>query len=655
LIGAAAESRISRLLCVALYWVCAAVVLGACHAQPQEHTASSRAHPLAFTTDVAPILFEHCSACHRAGQSAPFPLLTYQHVRSRARQIVDVTARRYMPPWLPEAGGVPFREERRLSDDQIEVLRRWVDEGAVEGDPADLPPQPTWTDGWQLGQPDMIVALPQPYTLQPGPPDVFRNFVLPIALPQTRFVRAMEFRPGTASVIHHAVFKADRTSASRRRDGRDGIPGYDGMLPQNEAASGNRFLGWTPGRGPVVEPPDMPWPLERGSDLVVQLHLLPGGKPEVVQPTLGLFFSDTPATRAPLTIKLGSKAIDIPPGAGEYSISDSYVLPVDVDLIGLYPHAHYLAKQMLGTATLPDGSIMRLIWIKQWDFHWQQDYRLTTPLALPRGTTLSMRYTYDNSDRNVRNPHHPPQRVVYGARATEEMGDLWLQVVPRTPEAAGTLARAFFERDAMASVEGGELLVRRFPDRADHHEFLGSSYLQVGRIDEGIHHLEQALRLDPQSSAAHNALAEVLSARGRLAAAIEHLRAAVRFDPRNELLLFNLANVLNAAGRRDEAENRFRASIAANPDFAEGHNNLGVLVGSLGRTDEAVTLLRRAVAIDSEYAEAHNNLSAMLARQGAFDQAVAHARRAVEIRPNYREARENLHRLLGAAPRQNHE
>ena len=154
--------------------------------------------------------------------------------------------------------------------------------------------------------------------------------------------------------------------------------------------------GWTPGKVPVMEPSDTAWTLEPGTDLVLLLHMIAGATSETVQPTIGLFFSDTPPTRTPISVKLESQAIDIPAGDANYVVEDSYVLPVDVEAVSVYPHAHYLGKEMRGTATLPDGSQQDLLWIRQWDFRWQDRYRYQSPLFLPRGTRLSMRFTYDN-------------------------------------------------------------------------------------------------------------------------------------------------------------------------------------------------------------------------------------------------------------------
>ena len=240
------------------------------------------------------------------------------------------------------------------------------------------------------------------------------------------------------------------------------------------------FIGWAPGRGPIVSPDGMPWILPRGADLVVELHLVPTNKTAPIQPSVGLYLTDTPPTKTPLTLKMGSKLIDIPPGATDYEVLDTYQLPVPFDLMSVYPHAHYLGKDMRVTAALPDGTTKTLLHIPQWSFHWQQDYRFVTPIPLPAGTTLTMRYTYDNSEHNSENPRLPPVRVRLGPKSTDEMAELGLQVMPHSIADAATLVQSFVDRDARMNVAVAEARVREAPNVAENQVFLGSSYLDVG-------------------------------------------------------------------------------------------------------------------------------------------------------------------------------
>ena len=289
--------------------------------------------------------------------------------------------------------------------------------------------------------------------MPPTKDDVYRNLVLRTPLTTGVFVRAVEFKTGGAP-IHHAVIRVDPTSASRRRDGQDGQPGFDGMAWNIQDPDGH-FIGWAPGRGPIVAPEGMPWRLSRGADLVVELHLTPTDTPVTLQPSVALFLTSTPPAQTPLTVKMGSKLIDIPAGERSYVVTDIYELPVPVDLLSVYPHAHYLGKEMLFTARLPDGAEKSLLHIKQWNFHWQQDYRYVTPIPLPRGTTLTMRYTFDNSEGNTHNPRNPPVRVQAGPRSTDEMAEIGLQVLPKSPEDAARLTESFDRREKLANVAHG--------------------------------------------------------------------------------------------------------------------------------------------------------------------------------------------------------
>src|SRR5215510_4507177 len=402
--------------------------------------AQSSPQPPPTFNEVAPIIYARCSSCHRPGQATPFSLLTYEDVKLRAQRVAEVTSRRSMPPWPPEPGFGEFANARILSDVEIDLIQRWVASGAAEGNRSALPTPPTWRDEWQIGRPDMVLELPQSYTLPAGAHgDVFRSFVIPIPGAARRYMRGVEFRPSNPRVVHHVVMRFDRTGAARRLDANDPEPGYDGMLSAADESPSGRFLGWTPGKTSTFEREGMAWPLDPQTDAVINAHLMPTGKPELVRFQIGLFFTDKRPVADPVMLRLGSELIDIAAGEKDYPVNARYMLPVDVDVLSVYPHAHYLARDMRAFAVLPDGSVKWLVWIKDWNFNWQDVYVYERPIHLPRGTLLSMRYTYDNSAGNVRNPNRPPRHVIYGPRSSDEMADLWLQVVPRNAADAAVL------------------------------------------------------------------------------------------------------------------------------------------------------------------------------------------------------------------------
>ena len=220
----------------------ATLFVGAELAPPARADQGRPLHPT-FSSHVAPLLADRCGICHHPGGSAPFSLLTYADAKRRAMQIAAVTKNRFMPPWKADPSNGPFVGQHPLSDDEIRLIERWVDGGAAEGDPRDLPPPRVWSEGWQLGTPDLIIALPQAYTLPAEGSDVFRIFTLPIPVEVTRFVRGLEFRPGNAKVVHHANIRIDTTSASRRLDEQDPAPGYDGLMARSAIYPDGHFLG----------------------------------------------------------------------------------------------------------------------------------------------------------------------------------------------------------------------------------------------------------------------------------------------------------------------------------------------------------------------------------------------------------------------------
>ena len=503
-----------------------------------------------------------------------------------------------MPPWKPEPGAGQFQNDRRLTDDELQTLQRWIAEGAIEGDrahPAQAPP--LWNDGWGLGTPDLVVSMPQSYNVPADGADRFRTFVIPIPLTASRYVRAIEFRPGNARVVHHANLGIDRTRSSRQLDARDPEPGYVGGMVQEARYPEGQMLGWTPGQAPHPSPDGAAWRLEPGSDVVAQLHLQPTGKPEPLQISIGFFFTDKAPTRTPLGLRLGSETIDIAAGDRAYTIEDRYVLPVDVELLAIQPHAHNLARRMEASATMPDGATRPLIAIADWDFKWQDVYRYVKPLALPKGATIAMRYTYDNSAANARNPHQPPARVVWGQNTSDEMGDLWLQLVPRASEDVAILERDIRRKMSTEDLIAYTRLLEADPDNALRHDAVGDLLLQAGRLDEAIVRYQHALELNSRSAPTH----------------------------------YNLGYALSARGRRDEAIVQFREALAIDPDYAQAHNNLGALLQLTGQVEEALAHYQRAMVLRPDNVDAVTNLGQLLSTLNRPAAAVEHFRAALVL------------------------
>ncbi|MBI2072684.1 MAG: hypothetical protein HYT81_06565 [Gemmatimonadetes bacterium] len=565
------------------------LVLAAARAAPPA-AAAQRAQPT-FAKDIAPILYRQCLGCHRPDGSAPFSLLSYQDARDRAAPIAAAVEARRMPPWLPERGAVRFANERRLTGQEIALIRRWVEAGAPEGDKAALPPAPEFPDGWQLGEPDLVVELPA-YRVPRHGTDVYRNLVVPLPIGETRYVGAVEMRPGNARVVHHARLMVDTTASSREMDAQDAEPGFDGMDVMSHAMTpGGFFLGWTPGKVPTRGADDMAWPIEPGTDLVLQLHLRPNGQLEVVRPLMGFHFAARSPARRPTLVLFNWKAIDIPPGKKDYVVADSYTLPVDVQVLGVYPHAHYLATVMDAFAEFPDGSERRLLRIKDWDFNWQDEYRYEEPILIPKGSTLTMRYVYDNSAGNPQNPNRPPKRVTYGPNSTDEMGDLILQVLPRTAE-----DRALLERDLAwkyAAQDAGWF--------ADRELARGSLLALRGDYAQALDHFRAAL--DNRADArAHAALAGALAVQGEFPQALLHARAALQLQPEDALGLAAMARILAQhpdPATRNPGEARTlagRAARAVGAEDAAGLEAVAAAYAATGARGRAARSIERAMA-----------------------------------------------------------
>ncbi len=380
-----------------------------------------------FNKDIAPILYSHCASCHRPGQVAPFSLLTYQDAKAQGPALAAATQARLMPPWKPVSGYGDFQNDRRLTDAQIKSIQRWVEEGMPEGDPRNLPPAPQFTTGWQLGQPDLVLNMAEPFDVPADGHDLYECFILPTHLTADKYVVAVEERPSDRTVVHHSIVVEDTLGAARRlAGGKSAYPCFGGFGFPTPG-----FIGfWTPGIEPHREPAGVARVLKKGSDLVMQIHFHPAAHAAREQTSLGLYFAKQPPKKVPFDLILATMDIDIPPGDRNYQVSNYTFVPQDVDILSVIPHCHLICRQVEVSATLPDGKILPLLRINDWDFNWQQQYWYKHPVRLPEGTRVEMQMTFDNSAANPRNPNHPPQRVTWGEQSTDEMAEVHLEAVP---------------------------------------------------------------------------------------------------------------------------------------------------------------------------------------------------------------------------------
>lgn len=586
-----------------------------------------------FTSDVAPLLHRHCVSCHSGGRSAPFPLVSYRDVRPRARLIVRVTRDGLMPPWQPEVGHGEFDGERRLTRDEIDMLSRWERSGAQEGPARDSLTSPPAGPS-SLGEPDLVLTLPEPYSIPASGPDQIRTFVIPTSLNRPRRVRALRFEPGPTAAVHHANIKVDTQQSSRWQDAEDAEPGYQGAAGRGARFPDGHFLGWTVGQSPR-HTDDAPWLLEPGADVVLELHLTPTGTAEKVRPVLQLYFTDTEPTLVPYMLRIGRQDIDIPAGADAYWTVDHYTLPVGVRVLAVQPHAHSLARELHGFATLPDGSQRPLIRISRWDPRWQDVYRYRAPVTLPAGAILTIKYRFDNSKANRRNPSSPPRRVTFGQSAAAEMGDLWLQVVTATADERQVLDRHFAPKMLRDDIAGAEQVLAAAPEDPRAHTDVALCYAAAGRWDDALQHLKRAVALAPSSVGARYEYGTALLRQRRLDEARAQLLEAVRLKPDLAAGLANLGAVEHASGRPRDAVAWYERALALQPRDAATEYNLGRAHASLGAIGEAIAHYRLSLVLAPSNPITLSSLAAQLALAGDTEAAVEAYQRTLALSPDF--------------------
>lgn len=376
-----------------------------------------------FSKEVVRIFQDRCQSCHHPGDIAPFSLMTYADAAAHADAIKFMTKTRQMPPWKATPACGDFADARVLSQDEIDVISRWVDNGAPQGNPADLPAEKHFDGGWALGQPDMVLSYPEAYT-PPDSADMYRCFPMPTNLPADTYVSAIDIKPGDPTTVHHVIAYIDTDGSSQKLDDADPGPGYTsfggpGFSISNIGAT--TLGGWAPGARPVMLPEDVAYSLPAQSRVVLQVHYHPhNSSPQPDRTQIGIYFAKKKPKQLLRVLPLINQSFTIPPNDPNYKVTASFTafLPVHVYLIA--PHMHLLGRKMHVTAT--NGSTTQcLINVDDWDFNWQGMYRYSQPVALSVGTKLALEAYFDNSSGNWRNPNHPPKPVSWGEQTTDEM------------------------------------------------------------------------------------------------------------------------------------------------------------------------------------------------------------------------------------------
>jgi mono/diheme cytochrome c family protein len=428
----------------------ATFIAALCFALSPVAGASGTPKTVTFAKDVAPILYEHCAECHRPNDMAPMSLLTYKAARPWARSIKEKVVARQMPPWHADPHYGQFANDRRLNQQQIDTIVAWVDQGAKEGNPKDLPAAPAFPDGWKIGKPDVVLSMQEDYTLEASGADEYINFVMPTSFKDDVWIRAAEIHPGNRKVVHHVIafiqtpqfqaqWKTTQGKPSARsifyQDGTlirtkleaptydDGCTAPDGGFARGSGQEGLGFplCFYTPGKDLDIFPDGMAKAIPAGSNIVIQVHYSKTtGKLENDRTSVGLFFAKEPPQKVLTSFGVINHYFKIPPGADNHEVKGCYTFSRDVELFTLLPHMHVRGKDMKYDVIYPDGKRETVLFVPNYNFNWQTLYKLEKPLVLPKGTKMIVTAHYDNSEKNKYNPD-PTKTVRFGDPTYDEM------------------------------------------------------------------------------------------------------------------------------------------------------------------------------------------------------------------------------------------
>lgn len=381
-----------------------------------------------FSEDIAPIIYNNCTSCHRPGEIAPFSLTNYSEVASWGSMIEYVIQIGYMPPWKPDREYSQFIGESGLTPQEVQLISDWVAAGVPQGDPALEPPLPSFPSGSQLGTPDLVLEMSEDYFIQGNNQDDYRVFVLPSGLTEDKEIAAVEFRPGNKQAVHHALLAYEINGQAAALDAQSAEYGYESFGDFGVPTQGS-FTGYTPGIQPIFYPEGIGITLPAGADLLMQIHYAPLPTDESDRSLLNIFFkepSDTilrevqRARITPFDLDGGWFSFSIPPDEVK-SFHGTKTLTDDISLISIYPHAHYLGTDWEIYAETPTGDTINIIRIADWDFNWQGSYTFDRMKKIPAGAIMHINATYDNTSNNPFNPNNPPQTVRWGEGTADEM------------------------------------------------------------------------------------------------------------------------------------------------------------------------------------------------------------------------------------------
>jgi hypothetical protein len=445
---------------------------------------SGAAKEVTFSRDVAPIFYKNCAECHRAKDIAPMSLLTFKEARPWARSIKEKVINREMPPWSPDPKYGEFTNDHRLAQKDIDTIVAWVDQGAKEGNPKDLPAKPQFLEegGWEIGTPDVVLEMGEEYTVNPNDPDNYINFFIPTNFKEDVWVQAAEIHPTNRRIVHHVIafiqtpqMMAKRLEAAKQNGGKIGTrsansplfyldgtlrrvrmdaPVVDNACEQGTQAGGRRvgggggggaenegslLAGYAPGMGNTVYPPGIAKKVPAGSTLMFQIHYsaFRGSleHPEKDRTKIGIIFAKQPPDKMVITSAAANVMFKIPAGDDNHEVVACQTVPADVQVVNYMPHMHLRGKDMKYEVVYPDGRRETLLWVPKFSFNWQSVYWLKKPVMIPKGSKLIVTAHFDNSTKNKYNPD-PKKDVRWGDPTYDEMMIGWLDVMIDNPAKA---------------------------------------------------------------------------------------------------------------------------------------------------------------------------------------------------------------------------
>ena len=413
-----------------------AVVLSVCA------TAATNETAVTFNKQVLPILEKRCQDCHRPGEAAPMSLLTYQEARPWAKAIRQAVVTKKMPPWFADPKYGHFSNDRSLSQSEIDTLVAWVDGGAREGDPHDAPPPRTFVEGWNIGQPDLVLQMPNAFHVPAKGTVEYQYVIIPTGLAEDKWVMASEVRPTNRAVMHHVITSIREPGSKWMADEQPGVV----FIPPKGSRAGQLLEGGLTGYvpGQALPPPGSPRRatlLKAGSDIVFQLHYTPNGTPVDDQTKIGIVFAKEPPAERLMGGNSAAFRFTIPPGDDNYQVEASSTVPYDCDLFSMMPHAHLRGKSFEYRILRPDGTSETVLSVPRYDFHWQLTYYLAQPIHLPKGTKIEVTAHFDNSVNNANNPD-ATKEIHWGEQTFEEMMMGYYAVIVNPKDAPVNAPRA---------------------------------------------------------------------------------------------------------------------------------------------------------------------------------------------------------------------